>query len=67
MELNSHPLYHIISIKQPTHVTKPKPFNWAMWVSFRIAKLMVISMRANPINRISLKEPKHSHNEHKEA
>lgn len=54
IELNSHPLNHRIGIKQPTHMTKPKAFNWTMRVSFGIAKLMVISMRANPIDRISL-------------
>lgn len=44
-----YPFRYRIAIKHPTQVAKPETFSWAMWVSLRITKLMVVSMSTHPI------------------
>lgn len=54
----SYPFRHSTSIKEPTHVTEPESFNWAMWVFLRITKLVVVPMRTHPINWAPLQTQK---------
>lgn len=39
-----------ISVKEPTDVTEPKPFNGAMWILLRVTKQVMVPVCAHPIN-----------------